>query len=175
MIYSQRKEVIMIKSVTMYSVICDRCGKAFIDEFNGIVAWLDEGTAKEQAMESEWAEIGDKHYCPDCYEFDDELDEYVPKMIYRNDVLGNPLTKGAKVLCRDCEFDTGHIWRVGYFKGETTNERFPYTVMVNGKCAKYRDCLAYTDSTKMLEGFCTSYISKQWQLDAVIKGIKELK
>ena len=57
----------------MYSVICDRCGKAFID---GIVAWLDEGTAKEQAMESEWAEIGDKHYCPDCYEFDDE---YVPK------------------------------------------------------------------------------------------------
>lgn len=42
-------------------------------------AWLDEGTAKEQAMESEWVEIGDKHYCPDCYEFDDELDEYVPK------------------------------------------------------------------------------------------------
>jgi hypothetical protein len=42
------------------------------------VCW-DEGTAKEQAMESEWAEIGDKHYCPDCYEFDDELDEYVPK------------------------------------------------------------------------------------------------
>lgn len=30
-------------------------------------------------MESEWVEIGDKHYCPDCYEFDDELDEYVPK------------------------------------------------------------------------------------------------
>ena len=36
----------MIKTVTMYSVVCDRCGK---------------------------------HYCPDCYEFDDELDEYVPK------------------------------------------------------------------------------------------------
>ena len=48
----------MIKPVTMYSVVCDRCGKPFIDEFNGIVAWLDEGTAKEQAMESEWAEIG---------------------------------------------------------------------------------------------------------------------
>lgn len=69
----------MIKEVKMYSVICDRCGKAFIDEFNGIMAWLDEGTAKEQAMESEWTEIDDKHYCPDCYEFDDELDEYVPK------------------------------------------------------------------------------------------------
>ena len=164
----------MIKQVTMYSVVCDRCGKTFIDEFNGIVAWLDEGTAKEQAMESEWVEIGDKHYCPDCYEFDDELDEYVPKMIYRNDVLGNPLTKGAKVLCRDFEFDTGHIWRVGYFKGETINERFPYTVMVNGKCAKYKDCLAYTDSTKMLEGICARYIGNKWQLDLAIKEIKEL-
>lgn len=28
---------------------------------------------------TEWAERGDKHYCPDCYEFDDKLDEYVPK------------------------------------------------------------------------------------------------
>ena len=46
----------MIKPVTMYSVVCDRCGKTFIDEFNGIVAWVDEGTAKEQAMESEEAE-----------------------------------------------------------------------------------------------------------------------
>lgn len=52
----------MIKTVTMYSVVCNRCGKTFIDEFNGIGAWLDEGTAKEQAMESEWAEIGDKHH-----------------------------------------------------------------------------------------------------------------
>lgn len=42
----------MIKTVTMYSVVCDRCGKTFIDEFNGIVAWLDEGTAKEQAMKA---------------------------------------------------------------------------------------------------------------------------
>lgn len=50
----------MIKTVTMYSVVCNRCGKTFIDEFNGIGAWLDEGTAKEQAMESEWVEIGDK-------------------------------------------------------------------------------------------------------------------
>ena len=164
----------MIKPVTMYSVICDRCGKSFIDEFNGIGAWLDKGTAKEQAMESEWAEIGDKHYCPDCYEFDEELDEYVPKMIYRNDVLGNPLVKGTKVLCRDFEFDTGHIWRVGYFKGETTNKRFPYTVMVNGDSIKYSDCLVYTDSTKILEGFCTRYIGNQWQLDLAIKDIKEL-
>ena len=46
---------------------------------NGHCGLGGRGTAKEQAMESEWAEIGDKNYCPDCYEFDDELDEYVPK------------------------------------------------------------------------------------------------
>ena len=67
----------MIKPVTMYSVVCDRCGKQFVaDDF---AAWTDICTAREQAMESEWAEIEDKHYCPDCYEFNDELDEYVPK------------------------------------------------------------------------------------------------
>lgn len=68
----------MIKEVTMYSVVCDRCGKTYgVDD--GIISWGDECTAKEQAMESEWEEIGDKHYCPDCYEFNEELDEYVPK------------------------------------------------------------------------------------------------
>jgi len=163
----------MIKPVTMYSVICDRCGKTY-GEDDGVIAWVDECTAKEQAMESEWAEIGDKHYCPDCYEFNDELDECVPKMIYRNDVLGNPLIKGAKVLCRNFEFDTWHRWRIGYFKGETTDKRFPYIVMVNGDSIAYSDCLAYTDSTKILEGFCSRYISKQWQLDAAIEDIKEL-
>lgn len=67
----------MIKPVTMYTAVCDRCGKQFVaDDF---AAYTDICTAREQAMESEWIEIGDKHYCPDCYEFDDELDEYVPK------------------------------------------------------------------------------------------------
>ena len=32
----------MIKPVTMYSVVCDRCGKSFVDEFNGIEPWSDE-------------------------------------------------------------------------------------------------------------------------------------
>lgn len=93
-------------------------------------------------------------------------------MIYRNDVLGNYLVKGAKVLCRNCEFDITHIWRIGYFKGETTDKQFPYVVMVDGNITSYSDCLAYTDSTKILKGFCTRHISKQWQIDAAIKELK---
>ena len=67
----------MIKSVTMYSVVCDRCGKQF--EADDIIAWTDKSDAIAYAADSEWAEIGDKHYCPDCYEFDENLDKYVPK------------------------------------------------------------------------------------------------
>ena len=164
----------MIKPLTMYSVVCDRCRKTF-GEDDGIIAWTDICSTREQAMESEWVEIGDNHYCPDCYEYDDELDECVPKMIYRNDILGNPLVKGAKVLCRNSEFDIWHRWRIGYFKGETTNKRFPYIVMENGNSIECSDCLAYTDSTKILEGFCTSHISQKWQLDAAINEVLKKK
>lgn len=47
----------MIKPVTMYSVICDRCGKAFIDEFNVIGAWLD---TKELQKSKQWKANGQK-------------------------------------------------------------------------------------------------------------------
>ena len=67
----------MIKQVTMYSVVCDRCGKTF--ETDGCIAWTDKQSVISYALASELKEIGDKHYCPDCYEFDDELDEYVTK------------------------------------------------------------------------------------------------
>lgn len=41
----------MIKEVTMYSVVCDRCGKTYgVDD--GIDCWVDICTAREQAMES---------------------------------------------------------------------------------------------------------------------------
>lgn len=166
-----RKEAIMIKPVTMYSVVCDRCGKTY-NENDGVIAWLDEGTARGQALESEWIEIEDKHYCPDCYEFNDELDENVPKFIYKNDVLGNPLEKGAKVLYRNFNFDISHIWRVGYFKGETKHKDLPYVVTIDGEDVKCSDCLALTATTKILEGSCTRYISNQWQLDAAIKELE---
>ena len=48
-----RKEVTMIKPVTMYSVVCDRCGKSY-GEDEGIAAWTDICSARYQALESEW-------------------------------------------------------------------------------------------------------------------------
>lgn len=49
----------------MYSVVCDRCGRTLGD---GVV-WEDKSTAISYALNSKWKEIGDKHYCQDCYEF----------------------------------------------------------------------------------------------------------
>ena len=76
LIYSERKEAIMIKLVTMYSVVCDRCGKTFC-EGDTTITGADKKSARGYALESGWVEIGDKHYCPDCCKFNDILRPYV--------------------------------------------------------------------------------------------------
>jgi len=60
----------MIKEVTMYTVICDNCGKDLCEgqEFS---CWNDDLTAHELAMEENWIKEESKHYCPDCYDYDD--------------------------------------------------------------------------------------------------------
>ena len=69
----------MIREVTMYQAVCDRCRKVFR------FSWKDEGIfpsleeAKEVIEHFEWIVNGDKCYCPDCYEYDEETNEYKPK------------------------------------------------------------------------------------------------
>ena len=67
----------MIEEVTYYDIICDRCGKSLINESE--TCYPDTGSAEMTAQDSEWLAIGSKHYCPDCYELDEETDEYVEK------------------------------------------------------------------------------------------------
>lgn len=69
----------MIRKVDMYQCVCDGCGKAYEDEDRGFCAWVDESYATDAAYEDDWTEIDGKHYCPDCYEYDEETDEYKPK------------------------------------------------------------------------------------------------
>ncbi len=69
----------MIEKVEMYQAVCDRCGKSYYDEFNGFVAWSDESTARNAATENGWSEMNGKLYCPDCMEYDEELEDYVVK------------------------------------------------------------------------------------------------
>ena len=67
----------MIKKITYYDIICDRCGKSLINESE--MCYPDTGSAEMVALNSEWRTIGGKDYCTDCYELDEETDEYIPK------------------------------------------------------------------------------------------------
>lgn len=60
-----------IKTVEMFTVICDNCG-VDVAKDQEYSCWNDEGYAEEQAMESDWIEENGNHYCDDCYEYDDE-------------------------------------------------------------------------------------------------------
>lgn len=67
----------MIQKVEMISYVCDGCGNRFHDE-NGCIGYLDYDIW-DVAESSGWIDIDGKQYCPDCYEYNEELDEYVPK------------------------------------------------------------------------------------------------
>jgi hypothetical protein len=61
----------MIKEIEMYTVICDGCGKDS-NEHAPYAAWGCKQHALDIAMEADYLIEGDEHYCPDCYEYDDE-------------------------------------------------------------------------------------------------------
>ena len=67
----------MIKEVTYYDIICDRCGKSLAKESE--MCYPDTESAEMVAIDTEWKKIGGKHYCADCYALDEKTDEYVQK------------------------------------------------------------------------------------------------
>jgi hypothetical protein len=60
-----------IKKVEMFTVICDNCGKS-ADEGSEYSCWNEDTFAEVIAMESGWLAENDLHYCPDCFDYDDE-------------------------------------------------------------------------------------------------------
>ena len=68
----------MIVSEIFYGVKCNRCGEQYEDGEHSF--WSDEDNAIENAIESEWIEEKGKHYCTECYEYNEEKDENLPKI-----------------------------------------------------------------------------------------------
>ncbi len=66
-----------IRKFEYWGCQCDRCGCRLND--GAIDAWSEKRDVVEFiADESNWLNIDGKWYCPDCYEVDDNTDEYVP-------------------------------------------------------------------------------------------------
>jgi hypothetical protein len=74
-----------IKEVTMYTCVCDYCGKS-ADEGTDWSCWNDKNVADEVARNAGWIrsyDYGDiTHYCTDCFEIkDDDTIVLKPKKI----------------------------------------------------------------------------------------------
>jgi hypothetical protein len=61
----------------MFTIICDGCGKDVNDDTD-YSAWNDESYVDDIRQEADWEKVDDKHYCTDCYEYDDD-DEIIIK------------------------------------------------------------------------------------------------
>lgn len=63
----------MIKEVIMYTVICDCCGiDSNFGDRSEFCAFNSQDFAEYMAFESEWVQINEKHYCPECISYDDD-------------------------------------------------------------------------------------------------------
>ena len=61
----------MIIEKTFYAIQCDNC-KVIAEAEDDITFWSDQTSSHDNAEESDWYIDGEKHYCPDCYSFDDD-------------------------------------------------------------------------------------------------------
>jgi hypothetical protein len=68
--------------MTMYTVLCDGCGKDVMEGAE-VSAWGEVWMALEEAEQADWLDengesffgYGNRHYCRDCY-FHDEEDNF---------------------------------------------------------------------------------------------------
>lgn len=71
----------MIREVKMYQAVCDGCGKIFgkgLDCDCGSF-FNSEDDALDAVFERGWYGIAGTLLCTDCYEYNEETDEYKPK------------------------------------------------------------------------------------------------
>lgn len=86
---------------TFYGLKCDRC--KILYEGGEYSYWSDENSAIEEATDwGEWHEEGNKHYCPNCHDKDEETDEVtifpeIPREIKKIFELCNVLGYGAVI------------------------------------------------------------------------------
>ena len=68
-ITNRTKQSEMIKPVEMFTIVCDNCGKD-VNHGSEYSCWNDKNHLRDIACDSDWQIVDDKHYCPNCFEFD---------------------------------------------------------------------------------------------------------
>lgn len=76
----------MIKPVIFYTLQCDRCKELF-ESPEGFIGQVNSDSVWEDAENSDWIDYKGKQYCPDCYHFDEEKDEYLPLSDYPKSIF----------------------------------------------------------------------------------------
>lgn len=66
----------MIEKVEMYQAVCDGCGCRFEDADGNHCVCYDEPQIVWNIRMSDWIEIDNKLYCPECVEFDEKTKSY---------------------------------------------------------------------------------------------------
>lgn len=66
----------MFTNFTAIIVKCDRCGNYYAADCGFEHQFRDEQDATEAVIYGGWAEIDGKLYCPSCYEYDEDTNEY---------------------------------------------------------------------------------------------------
>lgn len=61
-----KKKQLMYRPITMYKIVCDRCGEVFGG--TDTCSALFSNKEVDIGDYSDWEMIDGKHYCPDCYE-----------------------------------------------------------------------------------------------------------
>lgn len=70
----------MIKTVIMYTILCNNCGQDAC-EGEEYSCWSEPDYVSDGAEESGWHVDDDKHYCPDCWSWDDEGNLVIKKRL----------------------------------------------------------------------------------------------
>ena len=67
----------MVKEVKMFTIVCDGCGED-VNADTDYSCCNDENYVEDIREEAGWEKVDGKHYCTDCFEYDDN-DELIIK------------------------------------------------------------------------------------------------
>lgn len=100
-----------IEKIEAYTIKCDRCGANYErdDMFPVFPSVIEAKNEIGEQPYRNWEEIDGKHYCPDCFIYDEETEEVKPLAVDYECTNNNPYglkeyRDGCVQHCDDCDY-----------------------------------------------------------------------